>query len=392
MSSQTLNTRKSKSAATLAAVLAFGAGGGAVSTYFLNNDDGSKSTNVTTPTAATQPIAATTSTSNASAVYSKVKQGVVDIKVTTSGGSSSSGSQGQQQQDSPFGLPGGSDQGQGQGESGGSTATAEGSGFVVDKQGHIVTNQHVVDGASSVEVTFADGSKASAKVVGTDPSNDLAVIKVDGVDSSKLQPLTLADSSSVKVGDAVYALGSPYGLEDSFTAGIVSALGRTIQSPNQHSISGAIQTDAAINHGNSGGPLLNTSGQVVGVNAQIQSDSGDNSGVGFAIQSNQVRSIAGDIISGGTVQHPYLGVELGDGPDGGAQVGTVKSGSPADSAGLQEGDVITAVDGQSVSGSDDVVGAVQSHKVGDKLQLTVQRDGQEKSITVTLGNDGAQTS
>ena len=260
------------------------------------------------------------------------------------------------------------------------------------KSGHIVTNQHVVDGASSIEVTFTDGTKASAKVVGTDPSNDLAVIKVDGVDSSKLQPLTFADSSSVKVGDAVYALGSPYGLEDSFTAGIVSALGRPITSPNNYTISGAIQTDAAINHGNSGGPLLNSSGQVIGVNAQIQSDSGDNSGVGFAIQSNQVRSVAGDIISGGSVQHPFLGVQLADGTDGGATVGAVTDGSPAASGGLQKGDVITAVDGQSVGGSDDVVSAVQSHKVGDKIQLTIQRDGQEKTVTVTLGNDSARTS
>ena len=386
MSPQTQH-RKTRSAATLAAVLAFGAGGGAAATFLVNNDDGSKTTTVTAPSAAVQPISATTTTSNASAVYSKVKQGVVDIKVTTSGGSSSSDSQ-QQQQDSPFGSPDGGGQGQG----GGSTATAEGSGFVVDKAGHIVTNQHVVDNASSVEVTFTDGTKASAKVVGADPSNDLAVIKVDGVDSSKLQPLSFADSSSVKVGDAVYALGSPYGLEDSFTAGIVSALGRPITSPNNYTISGAIQTDAAINHGNSGGPLLNTSAQVVGVNAQIQSDSGDNSGVGFAIQSNQVKSVVSDIISGGSVQHPFLGVQLSDGADGGATVAAVTDGSPAASAGVQKGDVITAVDGQSVGGSDDVVSAVQSHKVGDKVQLTVQRGGQEKTITVTLGNDSARTS
>jgi putative serine protease PepD len=385
---QTLNSnRRAKSAATLAAVLAFGAGGGVAATVLTNKDDGGKTTTVTSPAA--QPIAATTTTSNASAVYQKVKPGVVDIQVSTSGGSSG------QSEAFPFGGQGdgqGQGGGQGQGQGGGQTATAEGSGFVVDKAGHIVTNQHVVDGASSIKVTFADGSKASAKLVGTDPSNDLAVIKVEGVDQSKLQPLQLADSSGVKVGDTVYALGSPYGLEDSFTAGIVSALGRTIQAPNQQSISGAIQTDAAINHGNSGGPLLNTAGQVIGVNAQIQSDSGDNSGVGFAIQSNQVKNVAGDIISGESVQHPYLGVELGDGPDGGAQVGSVKDGSPASSAGLQKGDVITAVDGQSVSGSDDVVSAVQAHKVGDKLQLTVQRGGQEQTITVTLGNNGAQSS
>jgi putative serine protease PepD len=382
MSPQTLQNRRARSAATLVAVLAFGAGGGAATTAFINNGNNSNST-VTSPSSA-QPISTTATTPNAAAVYSKVKQGVVDIQVSTSSGSPGTGSQ---PQGSPFGAPNGGGQG-----SGGSTATAEGSGFVVDKSGHIVTNQHVVDGASSIKVTFADGTKASAKLVGTDPSNDIAVIKVDGVDSSKLQPLTFANSGGVQVGDAVYALGSPYGLEDSFTAGIVSALGRSIKAPNNYTISGAIQTDASINHGNSGGPLLNTAGQVVGVNAQIQSDSGDNSGVGFAIQSNQVKNVATDIIAGHSVQHPFLGLELGDGADGGATVGAVTKGSPAESAGLKTGDTITAVDGKSVGGSDDVVSAVQSHKVGDKVQLTVRSGGQQKNVTVTLGNDGSQAS
>jgi putative serine protease PepD len=382
MSPQTLQNRRARSAATLVAVLAVGAGGGAATTAFINNGNNSNST-VTSPLSA-QPISTTATTPNAAAVYSKVKQGVVDIQVSTSSGSSGTGSQ---PQGSPFGAPNGGGQG-----SGGSTATAEGSGFVVDKSGHIVTNQHVVDGASSIKVTFADGTKASAKLVGTDPSNDIAVIKVDGVDSSKLQPLTFANSGGVQVGDAVYALGSPYGLEDSFTAGIVSALGRSIKAPNNYTISGAIQTDASINHGNSGGPLLNTAGQVVGVNAQIQSDSGDNSGVGFAIQSNQVKNVATDIIAGHSVQHPFLGLELGDGADGGATVGAVTKGSPAESAGLKTGDTITAVDGKSVGGSDDVVSAVQSHKVGDKVQLTVRSGGQQKNVTVTLGNDGSQSS
>jgi putative serine protease PepD len=170
------------------------------------------------------------------------------------------------------------------------------------------------------------------------------------------------------------------------TAGIVSALNRTITAPNTYSISGAIQTDAAINHGNSGGPLLNSDGAVIGVNAQIESDSGGNDGVGFAIPVNAAKSVADTLISGGKVQHAYLGIRVGDSPNGdGAQVSTVVSGSPADKAGLQAGDVITAIDGNAISGADDLTATTGRHKPGDKVTLTVTRDGKTVKLTVTLG-------
>lgn len=176
-------------------------------------------------------------------------------------------------------------------------AQAEGSGFVSDRSGDIVTNAHVVQGASSIVVTFADGSKAAATIVGSDASTDLAVIHVD-VAADALHPLTLADSSAVRVGDAVVAIGSPLGYTESITSGIVSAVGREIEAPNGSTIKDAIQTDAAINSGNSGGPLINASGEVIGVNAQINSSSGGSDGVGFAIPSSTVKSVVAQLLGG----------------------------------------------------------------------------------------------
>ena len=173
----------------------------------------------------------------------------------------------------------------------------------------MITNAHVVEGAQSVEITFSNGKTYDATIVGTDASTDLAVLKVDAP-ASLLVPLTLGDSSEVGVGDTVVAIGSPFGLENSVTAGIVSALGRSMEAPNGFTINGAIQTDAAINHGNSGGPLLDLDGRVIGVNAQIASESGGNDGVGFAIPSNTVGSIAKQLIADGSVQHAYLGVSV----------------------------------------------------------------------------------
>ena len=196
-----------------------------------------------------------------------------------------------------------------QGPMGSGTAQAQGSGFVYDTSGHVITNAHVVDGAESAKVRFADGKSYDATVVGVDASTDLAVHKVDAP-ASALHPIGLADSSQVAVGDVVVAIGSPFGLENSVTAGIVSALGRSMQAPNGYTITGAIQTDAAINHGNSGGPLLDLDGKVVGVNAQIESESGGNDGVGFAIPSSTVASIVGQIVDGGAVEHAYLGVSV----------------------------------------------------------------------------------
>src|SRR6266581_3327781 len=296
----------------IGAALAIGTGAGAA-IYAGSTGSTSKPTTVIASVPA-QPAAATTT--SLTQLYKNVAPGVVDIIVNQSSGG--------------FG-----DQG----------AQAEGSGFVVDTSGDIVTNQHVVDGATAIKVMFQDGKTAKATVVGTDPSTDIAVVKVD-VAGSELHPLTFASSSAVQVGQSVAAIGSPFGLPETLTSGIVSALNRTISAPNNFSISGAIQTDAPINHGNSGGPLLNASGQVIGVNAQIESDSGGNDGVGFAIPSDAVKGVADTIIAGGKVQHAYLGVTIATASSGsGALVSTVKADTPASKAGLKAGDVITAIDG-----------------------------------------------
>jgi putative serine protease PepD len=218
------------------------------------------------------------------------------------------------------------------------------------------------------------------------------VIRVTGVDSSKLQPLTLGDSSKAQVGAGVVAIGSPYGLEGSVTVGVISALERSIQAPNHYTIAGAIQTDAPINHGNSGGPLLDSNGRVIGVNSQIESDSGDNSGVGFAVPSNTVQRVVKEILAGGQVQHAFLGLELGDAASGGAQVAAVTSGSPAATAGVKTGDVVTAVDGKAVAGADDLVSAVQAHSPGDAITLTVRSaGGGTHDVRVTLENRAVTT-
>ena len=191
----------------------------------------------------------------------------------------------------------------------GSQASAQGSGFVYDEDGHVVTNQHVVAGASSISISFWNGTELEATLVGTDPSTDLAVLHVDAP-PSLLQPLRLGNSSAVEVGDAVLAFGSPFGLEGTVTSGIVSALHREMTAPNNFTITDTIQTDAAINHGNSGGPLLDRNGRVIGVDAQIESESGGSDGVGFAIPSNTVRSIADQLISDRKVEHAYLGIRM----------------------------------------------------------------------------------
>jgi S1-C subfamily serine protease len=191
----------------------------------------------------------------------------------------------------------------------------EGSGFVYDTKGHVITNYHVVKGTSSITVDFVDGSTYPASVVGDDPSTDLAVLKVDAP-ARALLPLSLGDSSKVQVGESVLAIGSPFGLAETMTNGIVSALDRTMSSENAYSISGAIQTDAAINHGNSGGPLLNSSGQVIGVNSQIESEGGGSEGIGFAISSNTVSFVVKQLLANGKVAHAYLGHVARDGRGG----------------------------------------------------------------------------
>ncbi len=258
----------------------------------------------------------------------------------------------------------------------------QGSGFVYDTSGHIVTNDHVVDSGGSITVTFWNGKTSSAQLVGTDPSTDLAVIKVDAP-ASMLAPLALGDSDSLQVGDGVVAIGSPLGLAETVTSGIVSALHRQMTAPNKFTINDSIQTDAAINHGNSGGPLLAMNGRVVGVNAQIASDSGGNDGIGFAIPSNTVKSIVSQLLGSGSVQHAYLGVGVAP-ADNGVTVSEVKPDTPAGAAGLQVGDVITAIGSEPVTDSASLQKAVDAHKPGDTIALTLKRDGATTTAQVKL--------
>jgi S1-C subfamily serine protease len=288
---------------------------------------------------------------------------------------------------------------------------AQGSGFVIDKDGHVVTNYHVVEGAKKVQVSFSDNEQRDATVIGTDPSTDIAVLKIQGAWARSLTPLTLGSSSAVKVGDAVVAIGNPFGLERTVTAGIVSALQRQITAPNGFQIDEVIQTDAAINHGNSGGPLLNANGDVIGVNAQIESESGGNVGIGFAIPIDTVKDVAGKLIKDGKVEHAYLGIEmatinsdLADNfrvpVDKGILIQRVHAGSPAAQAGLRGGttqvvlagttywlggDVITKADGQTVETSDQLASVVTSMKPGDSLDLEVHRGQEILNVTVELG-------
>jgi putative serine protease PepD len=266
-----------------------------------------------------------------------------------------------------------------------SSGTAQGTGFIYDTKGDIVTNDHVISGSSSVTVKLSDGSTYKATVVGSDPSTDLAVLHIDAP-ASKLVPLALADSSKVGIGDGVVAIGNPFGLDGSVTSGIVSALNREIVAPDNTPIEGAIQTDAAINHGNSGGPLLDLQGKVIGVTSQIQSDSGGNDGVGFAVPSNTVSSIATQLISTGKAQHALLGVSVQTAATGGVTVGQVSSGSAAASAGLKAGDVITAVDGTNVASAEKLRAIIAGHKPGDSITLTFKRGGSAKTVTATLGS------
>jgi putative serine protease PepD len=265
------------------------------------------------------------------------------------------------------------------------SGTAQGTGFIYDTKGDIVTNDHVISGSSSVSVKLSDGSTYKATVVGSDPSTDLAVLHIDAP-ASKLVPLALADSSNVSIGDGVVAIGNPFGLDGSVTSGIVSALNREIVSPDDTPIEGAIQTDAAINHGNSGGPLLNLQGQVIGVTSQIQSDSGGNDGVGFAVPSNTVSSIASQLISTGKAQHALLGVSVKTAASGGVTVSAVSAGSGAASAGLKAGDVIIAVNGTKVTTAEKLRAIIAGDKPGDKITLTITRNGSSQTLAATLGS------
>ncbi|MEU5565907.1 S1C family serine protease [Micromonospora musae] len=275
------------------------------------------------------------------------------------------------------------------------TENGEGSGVILTADGYVLSNNHVVASASgdTVRVIFADGTNAEAKIIGTDPKTDLAVVKANGV--SNLKAAKFGDSDGMQVGDQVLALGSPLGLQGSVTAGILSARDRTIQAgdgqqqdPRQtaSSISGLLQTDAPINPGNSGGALVNTRGEVIGINTAIATSgqSTGNIGVGFAIPSNKAKDVAGKLQRGEKVSHPSLGVSVNMAEGGGALVAAVTPGSAAEKAGLQRGDVITRFGDTPINDSDDLVGAVQAGKVGDRVDVQYKRNGSEASATVTL--------
>jgi S1-C subfamily serine protease len=286
-----------------------------------------------------------------------------------------------------------------------------GSGFLIDKTGTILTNAHVVDGATKVTAQFADHKTVAAKVVGRDESTDLAVLQVDPV-GLDLHPLALGDSSTLQVGDPTIAIGNPFGLERTLTTGVVSALQRRIQAPNGFSIEGVIQTDAAINPGNSGGPLLDGAGRVIGINSQIETGGAGkgNVGIGFAVPINTAKKIIPQLQKAGKVDRGYLGVvsttvdaslkDLNLPVSEGALVQTVTPGSPADKSGIRGGnivasldgneirlggDIITAVDGRRVRSNDDLTNLIATRKKGDEVKLTVVRQGKEQDVSVTLG-------
>lgn len=287
-----------------------------------------------------------------------------------------------------------------------STTTSEGSGVgsgvVLDTDGNVLTNCHVIEGATELVVSMG-GESYEAELVGEDSSSDLAVIRLKDVDSSKLTPIEIGDSDDLSVGEWVMAIGSPFGNEQSVSTGIVSALYRSTALPSTSGTSiyaNMIQTDAAINPGNSGGALVNDNGELIGINSIIESYSGSSSGVGFAIPVNYAINIASQIIDGKTPVHPYLGVSLTSvnalsarannlGATEGALVVAVSDGGPAADAGIQENDIITKIDGEQVTSADGLIIALREHEVGDKVTLTVVRDSKEREVEVTLGSDEA---
>jgi S1-C subfamily serine protease len=357
-------------AVALVAVLVLGFAG------VFDRNDGSTSATTTSSSSTGAPVAPLARNASVADIYQRVSKGVVQVDVR-SGGSPLSGG-------------------------GGGT----GSGFVVDSAGHIVTNEHVVDGAQQVQVRFdPDQDPIPATVEGSDPSTDLAVIKVDpGKVKGGISPLTLGDSSSLRVGEPTIAIGSPFGLEGSLTTGVVSALDRQVQSPNGFSIDGVVQTDAAINPGNSGGPLLDARGRVIGINAQIASSGArSNSGVGFAIPINTAKKVIPSLQRGEAIKRAYLGVSttnvtsdlskrLSLGTTSGALIADVVAGGPAADAGLRPaaangrgGDVIVGVNGRKVAQADDLSTALSSLKPGDEARLDLIRAGAKRTVTVKLG-------
>jgi putative serine protease PepD len=290
-------------------------------------------------------------------LYERVAPSVVEVE-TGSGASS----------DDPFRVP----------RQGGT-----GTGWVYDSEGHVVTNQHVVGDAREVTVRFADGREVDAEVVATDPSSDVALLRLESTNDLPA-PLERGAAEGLQVGDPVVAIGSPFGLQGSLTTGVVSGLGRTITAPNEFGIDDVVQTDAALNPGNSGGPLLAVDGRVVGMNAQIASQSGGNQGIGYAIPIETVERVVTELLEDGRVDHAFLGVRLAD-ADEGARIVAVNDGSPADDAGLRPGDLVVRAGGEPVDSADDLRRAVNEREPGDELELEVERDGDRRTVTVELG-------
>jgi S1-C subfamily serine protease len=286
---------------------------------------------------------------------------------------------------------------------------AEGSGIVADKQGDILTNAHVVAGATQLQVTFNDGHTATAQVKGVDQSADLAVVKVS-VSQDQLHPLVVGNSDTLQVGDTALAIGTPFGLQGSFTAGIISGLNRSTTAPNGRALTGMIQTDAPINPGNSGGALLDGRGQLIGINDSIQSPVEGNVGVGFAIPVNRAETLLPSLEKGVAIQHAWLGIsgesvtsgtadQLGLSEKSGVLVVDVVAGGPAAKAGLQANgqadagdDIITAIDGHPITTIEQLTQFLDTKKVGDHVTLSITRNGQHISVGVTLGNFQAQPS
>jgi putative serine protease PepD len=265
---------------------------------------------------------------------------------------------------------------------------ATGTGFVVNRDGTLITNAHVVSGADTAQVSFGDsGRTVDAEVLGTDVSSDLAVLRVDPASVDSLRPLPLANSDRVRVGDAVVAVGNPFGLDRTATAGIVSAVGREIRAPDGFQIDHVIQTDAPINPGNSGGPLLDARGRVIGVNTQIATGgtSSGNVGIGFAVPANTVRQVLPALVRGERIERPFLGVTSSPSPLGGAEIQGVTPGGPAAGSGLRAGDVITRVNGAPISDPDDLSQIVSGLEPGDEVEVEVRRDGEEQTFEVELG-------
>src|SRR3954452_14223546 len=355
-------------------------------------DNGKTTKTVVQQSPITQPASDTKSSGlTVSDIYKKVSPGVAFIEADVV-----------ENTNSPFGFP--------QQQRG----TATGSGFVLDKQGYILTNAHVVNGASNIQVHFGQGSPVSAKLIGKDLSTDLALIKVDP-SKTKLDPVPLGDSSKLKVGDPAVAIGNPFGFDDTVTTGIISALQRQINAPNGFSIDNVIQTDAAINPGNSGGPLLNAGGQVVGINSQIATGGSGNGsvGIGFAIPINTAKTVIPQLKASGKVEHAYIGVttatvsgrtaqDLNLPVNHGALVQDVVKGGPADKAGIRAGhtqtsgglvaggDLIVKVGPTNINKPDDVAAAIADKKPGDQIQMTFYRGKTLKTVTVTLGTRPAK--